>query len=331
MFVALFTMSASLFADGLTATLQQGDVMTPFYGVDAFKNAYAAAEDGAIITLSSGLFNDVANISKQITIIGAYAFNENSPETTILSSFIVTANNVKIEGVFVNHITLGNISNCKIRRCWIKNLDAKTDNHINTIIQQCVIQIDGAIGHGYNYSITNSTIGYFSTMNTTNNIAYIANCTIYKWYHYWTTAKTPNNSFDSSVKTPYAIYKNNIICFLDQNNIDSVKKTISPSEFYYNLFSDTWSSRTRIPLGFGDGCLNVGNMETASENLLTLEEYPSNPTTNILGMDGTVIGPNGGIGFKQYPSIPRITSKAIDSNTDAEGKLKVKITVKAEQ
>lgn len=59
MLVVLFTMSANIFADGLTATLQQGDIMTPYYGVNAFQEAYVAAQDGAIITLSSGKFNDV--------------------------------------------------------------------------------------------------------------------------------------------------------------------------------------------------------------------------------------------------------------------------------
>ena len=45
MLVVLFTMSANIFADGLTATLQQGDTMTPYYGVNAFQEAYAAAQD----------------------------------------------------------------------------------------------------------------------------------------------------------------------------------------------------------------------------------------------------------------------------------------------
>ena len=33
MFVILVSTSTFSFADGLTATLQQGDVMTPFFGV----------------------------------------------------------------------------------------------------------------------------------------------------------------------------------------------------------------------------------------------------------------------------------------------------------
>ena len=140
MFVALFSMSASVFADGLTATLQQGDVMTPFYGVNAFQEAYAAAENGAVITLSSGKFNDVATISKQITVIGAFAFDATSSETTILGSTTVANHNVKIEGVyFSGTVTLGtssltSITNCTLKRCWIETKLYGGYKHENTLI-----------------------------------------------------------------------------------------------------------------------------------------------------------------------------------------------------
>lgn len=45
------------------------------------------------------------------------------------------------------------------------------------------------------------------------------------------------------------------------------------------------------------------------------------------GDDGTVVGPYGGTGFNITPSIPRIVESKIDSNTDADGKLNVKIKV----
>ena len=51
----------------------------------------------------------------------------------------------------------------------------------------------------------------------------------------------------------------------------------------------------------------------------------------MLGDDGTPVGITGGSGFSPYPSIPRITSKQIDSKTDSEGKLNVKITVSTEE
>ena len=53
--------------------------------------------------------------------------------------------------------------------------------------------------------------------------------------------------------------------------------------------------------------------------------------TTIKGDDGTVVGPYGGTGFSVNPSIPRIVESKIDSNTDAEGKLNVKIKVEVNQ
>ena len=74
LYVLLFVSSIML-ADNLTATLQQGDEMKAFYGADAFKQAYEAAESsGAIITLSAGSFNEVESIEKSMTIIGYNAF-----------------------------------------------------------------------------------------------------------------------------------------------------------------------------------------------------------------------------------------------------------------
>jgi hypothetical protein len=42
------------------------------------------------------------------------------------------------------------------------------------------------------------------------------------------------------------------------------------------------------------------------------------------------VGPEGGTGYKLYPAIPRIISKQIDRQTNAEGKINVNIQVKAE-
>lgn len=341
LFIALFTISASVFADGLTATLQQGDVMTPFYGVDAFKNAYAAAQDGAVITLSSGQFNDVSSISKQITVIGAYAFDAAGTETTFLGSAQVCTNNVKIEGIyFTGSLGLGtpslsSISNCCIRRCWIQSSLQSSYKHENTLIDQCVIKEESAIDYGYNYCIKNSTIDYFNDMNSSANIAYITNCVIWHW------ASWSGTSTSIQYKRPYAIYKNNFLGLYKTTNTSVSLQLPALSEFYNNMFcqgymnqiyqdSDPYSFLDSITLTYATGCINEDNIKENQkfENLL---EFPAHPVDAPIGNDGTAVGPYGGTGFSEYPAIPRIISKTIDSNSDAEGKINVKITVKAEQ
>lgn len=312
--VALFSMSANSFADGLTATLQQGDNMQAFYGVDAFKQAYEKADSGAIITLSAGNFNTINSVAKSVTIIGNYAFAE-SAQTTFLSTLSVTANNVTVEGIrFSGDVTIGAVSNLHIKRCYLNANLKCTANHTNTLIDECVVMDDYAVEKGYNYCIKNSTLCYFGAMNTTANIAYIANCVVWSW----------------SNKQPYAIYKNNVL------GNDSYGSTITAdknSEFYYNLFVNTYNTASNATVSFPNGCVSEGNIINKNySTYFTSINYPaSTMKVTELGQDGKPVGINGGTGFSKWPAIPRITSKTIDSSTDAEGKINVKIAVKVQQ
>ena len=344
MFFALFSMSAHVFADGLTATLQQGDVMTPFYGVDAFKQAYDAAQDGAVITLSPGKFNDVSSISKQITVIGAYAFDAKSTETTILGSLTVAAHNIKIEGIyFSGSVSLGtsslsSITNCTLRRCWIETSLIGSYKHDNTLVDQCVIKKEQAMAKSSNYCIKNSTINYFVEINSVSNIAYITNCVVWHWFG----CKYSSSQYieDTTYKRPYAIYKNNYLGLYKSEKSSITLSLTSPSEFYNNRFCQTYMKKDyedsepysfikNITISYGTGCIHENNVK-GDQKFNAYYEYPAHPVDAPIGSDGTPVGPYGGTGFSEYPAIPRIISKTIDSNSDAEGKINVKITVKAE-
>lgn len=366
LWIASFVLlSTNVFADGLTATLQQGEKMTPYYGIDAFKQAYAAADSGAVITLSAGSFNQVDTIAKSIKVIGNYAFDVSNPETTILASAIITANKVTIDGIyFYGNVTLGNIEDCKIAHSWVGNTLAYLSTsawHTNTVVDQCVIKNETAIKQGKNYVIKNSTIDKFKEYNTKENIAYITNCVIYNFvydhsdltgYSLKTSEGKPfPNPF--SVPTPVAIYKNNILgidvtSYYYQSKYGSERdvyyyyniKFDSPREFYYNKFAMTYYNPksaessyygySGTSVSFSDGCQNVGNEQNTRGSVISGTQYPAVLRNPGNGQDGTLRGPHGGTGFSFYPNIPRITSKTIDSNTDADGKLNVKITVKAQ-
>lgn len=348
MLITLVMMSANVFADGLTATLQQGDKMTPFYGVDAFKDAYAAASDGAVITLSAGSFNVLSGkVEKSVKIVGNFALNASSVERTILSSLTVSADNVTIDGVyFSGNLTLGNISDCKISHSWVNGAltyTSGTDWHINTVVDQCVIKSDKAIKQGKNYTIKNSTINQFTEFNTSSNIAYISNCVIYTFVYNHSSPSSEGETYTPNI--PFAIYKNNILGVDVTDYIFSGSGSSyhyyniyfnGPSEFYSNIFpishykygtSSYYVAGTSTTINFNAGCTNVGNITTDWSKCLTSGQYPSTPKDPGNGQDGTLRGPQGGTGFSLYPNIPRITSSTIDSSTDDEGKLNVSIKV----
>lgn len=310
--VTLSVMSANMLADELTATLQQGDDMQAFYGVDAFKRAYEMASDGAVITLSSGSFNSVDTITKSITINGYNALASYSKSS--VDHITILANNVKIEGVYFTTITLGEISNCYLKRCYVNYLRA-TKQHTNTLVEQSVIYDDYAVREGKNYSIKNSTLCCFRVSNTSSNKVFVTNCVI--WYWRW-----------SGGYQPYGVYMNNALGVYDSDKYTCP----SSSEFYYNLFFKTYACKGSI--SFANGCIQEGNegsdplifTKYFSENLT----YPSGELIiSSMGMDGTTKGIYGGIGFTAMPSIPRITSRTIDSCTDAQGNINVKISATA--
>ena len=331
--MAFLTMSANMLADGLTATLQQGDKMTAYFGEDAFKQAYEAASDGAVITLSAGGFNSDIVIEKQITIIGAYAFSGKDTENTHVWSIQIGVDNVNIEGIYIStSLTLGHkdaISNCQIKRCWVESTLSANQTHTNTVVDQCVVKTETANAKGINYSIKNTTINKFGAKNTTDNMATITNCVVWQW----------TNGGSSGFYQPYAIYMNNILG--NGTSGDYSMTADASSEFYHNAFVRVKENgygvfKVLFPSGIDGGNITGENTdEFYNTNLYYsgLNTYPAwhpKDKWETAGMDGTWIGIYGGTGFSAYPGIPRIVSRTIDSFTDAEGKLNVKISAKAE-
>lgn len=331
--VAIALTSAKMMAEGLTATLQQGETMTAFYGVNAFKDAYNAAEDGAVITLSEGQFNDVSSIEKSVMVIGNMAFDVEGYEKTYLYGTTVNADNVTLEGIyFTDGVILNPINNFHIKRCHIVNNLTYSDNgyNTNTLVDQCVIGTVGLFVKGQNLCVKNCTIGQFSNCDNSNNIAYITNCYIRCFY------SKSRSSSSYGYQFPYAIYKNNVLFLNYDSNYYRECYLNSPSEYKNNffLYNDIYFTASyKVPVTFGQTCINNANSFSEKVYAITTDN-PSNyiiDSFGMLGDDGTPVGITGGSGFSPYPSIPRITSKQIDSKTDSEGKLNVKITVSTEE
>lgn len=326
-----FTISGS--AAKLTATLQSGDKITPFYGSNAFVEAYNAAVNGDIITLSPGEFN-ATNIEKSITVIGTYAFDTDlSKATQFSASVTISEDNVTLEGVrFTSYISDGGViikgaDNLTINRCYIYLLnDIEKEEHKyhnNTIITDCWIENFMAMSLSQNAVLRNCSVNYFNDTNEIGNPALIENCNVSRF-----------RRFDStySHNIPYAIYRN---CCLGLYNDGDSSSTPSvsfsaPNEFHNNCFyecyyyssnhinSKTWS------LNFGSA-VNDTNINVRVYNIKD-DPFPAYGRFNPYTKDGVSYGP---IDHKSYPATPSVTSSDIDTKTDAEGNLHVKITATA--
>ena len=235
--MALVAIAVGIRAQGQTATLQQGDKMTPFYGEDAFVQAYNAAQKGAVITLSAGEFNTVDSITKQVTIIGNGCANVGQTNQTwinakaiahlgsngLSASLIINANSVTIEGCdFQSSVWIRNVSNTHIKRCNLFHLNA-AHTHKNTIVDQCYVNYNYTLAKAENMCFKNSFIVYlngnevatlkdYEKLNTSSNPAYFSNCLIYHWRD---VAQVTSNTYATRRFTPYGTYKN---CILGQRS-----------------------------------------------------------------------------------------------------------------
>jgi hypothetical protein len=300
-------------AQSLIATLQQGDVVTPFYGENAFRNAYEAAQDGAVITLSTGNHykSGSLEVKKSITIIGSGAYGVDEA-ISYVNAISVRANNVRVEGLYIKDgINFeASATDSRVLHCYLNKLEGW--KHFNTIVEQCVIKESNVIGNDFkNLCIKNCIIerlgsGYNSETTFINDVIY---------------------------KISYVVpmkdtYRNCVI------GLEEREKTLeSPGEFYNNVFFKYEENNIdfELNLRFAEGCVHSGNSIDTYNNIFGgVIDYSAMPNTTALGDDGKKVGPEGGTGYKLYPAIPRIISKQIDRQTDAEGKINVNIQVKAE-
>jgi len=318
------------FAAQLTATLQSGDKFTPFYGADAFKNAHAAAVDGDIITLSAGVFN-ACEITKSVSIIGVYGFsNDTAKITKFNANMTISADNVTIEGVQSVRTIIKGADQLTLNRCQIVTIsdEAKVNHpyHNNTILTDCFVYNFSAMTLSQNAVLRNCYINHFSDSNTSTNPALIENCNIplFVCYRY-------DGILSDSCSCPHAIYRNCILGFYSSiiagyTTTPSVNFS-SPSEFHNNILATSYflpsanSNLRRWNISFGS-CVTSNN---SSKSFYDVPSSNDVYRTDSFEPDGDC-GPQN---HKEYPAIPAITSSEIDTQTDAEGVLHVKITATA--
>lgn len=311
------------FAAQLTATLQSGDKVTPFYGSNAFKDALEAAVDGDIITLSAGNFS-VSEVTKSVSIIGVYAFSTDAAKMTQISSLTVSANNVTLEGIrFSYKLTINGTENLTINRCYVATLEDSA-NHNNTIVTDCLIDCYNAMSLSKNTVIRNCCINYFWDTNNSSNVALIENCNIPLF-----------RVTESSIAQPYAIYRNCLLGLYKhlQNGYAYILDLSSPSEFHsvnfysnYNSSGQTSSYTVPWTINYGS-CITDNVKQTGAKYFVTTNSSSFHYNSfESYSASGITVGPQD---HKEYPSVPVISSSEIDAKTDAEGLLHVKISATA--
>lgn len=226
-----------------TATLQSGDKLTPFLGENALIEAYKAAVDGDVITLSAGNFTTVDNdieidIDKEITIIGVYAFSSDASKATIIRTPVtVSADNVTLEGLrfYMNYpdkLTIKGADNLTIQSSYLYYIvdieNGEKKYHDNTIITDCELIFFEAMSLSKNLALRNCRISHFWDINETEYPALIENCNISGF----------SDTQFTSFKQPFAIYRNCLLGLYkdDKSTSSPTLQLTAPSQFHNVIF-----------------------------------------------------------------------------------------------
>ncbi len=320
--------------DVMSATLQSGETTTVYSGADAFKNALAAAEDGSVITLSSGIFNDPGVFAKSVKVYGA-GF-QNDEETGVKSTRVLSGvqirkddegkfhDNLRLEGIwFTGGVSIEKVegeilTGLQVVKCHTGGIDFNGATQSTLLLQS---YIEGALnGRGQtasNLLVQNCYVAqHVSDFGGASNVL-VDHCIL---------ARDNSGAYDQ-YHGPYT-YRYTIIDIylkagatanycLGYEGYFTYKAAATSSNCYYQR---NWETL------FKDG---QGNLRYTLTDTNTPRTWEFAEPDKFLGDDGTPVGVTGGdYPWNPIPSTPRIVSSSIDSKSVA-GKLKVNIKAEA--
>lgn len=194
--------------DQISAILQKGDATTVYYGQDALKSACAAAEDGSVITLSSGVFNEPGTVQKSISVYGiGWETDADGVIPTTINSLTfqtgndeTTLNNIVLEGVYVKTINVKQTDGMIIRKSRFDSFNVNGNNAKNITVTQCY---GGGVGCGnvdvYGLTFTNCYLTGRVTNVKVGSLVLFDHCIMtysnsYNWNDYSHSRATYTNS-----------------------------------------------------------------------------------------------------------------------------------------
>jgi hypothetical protein len=294
----------------ISAILQHGEEVSVYKGSTGLQQAYAAASDGDVITLSKGTFNAV-NIEKPLTIYGA-GFEENEETKTAITTISGNTNvgkadavidGLHIEGVKIN----GNLActqilkNYTIRRCYITGNMTFAKDIENVRVKQC--RVGGDLS-GSKTVLANGLL--------------ITNCYVWGLINYFSNESIVNidHSFIGYQYNTYYDYNdyNNYAQFLWTNSI-----IFNRGPNYRMATGNCATVKNCIVVNGGGGIrdnniiencyyVDLANLFADGTDAAYAEDrtWKLQDETTYKGTDGTPIGPSGGFGWYKEPSTPYV-------------------------
>ena len=287
-----------------SAILQNGETTSIFYGANALKDAYTAAEDGSIITLTSGTFTNPGDIKKSVSIYGA-GFEDNATEgvkrTTISGDLIYLADtdgsnllSPRLEGVFTGTIKIKQVTNMTISKCQFNWLDVTGTGIENLLVRQCLFD---AV-NGYNYVINGMAVKNCFLKNYNRNLTAVSQVIQVEFDHCLLSFDSSSGSYNHSV----ALYTNSILRYSGGGCIENGSKAEKCIFYKRTLSVDVTSIDNWLDV-YMDATLftDATNVSYKPEWTYTLKD------SKYKGTDGTEVGINGGkYPWNKQPELPYV-------------------------
>lgn len=306
------------------ATLTHDGAVSTYSGANALRDAYSAAVDGDVITLSSGSFSSV-NFEKRITVRGAgMGVKINNTDlyiapTILNGGFEIKAdgdgvNCFKLEGILSEQtVYLKGVNDAQLSKCKFLKLDYNTGeggfertSFVNCVLNRasicynanmtfygCFLRDFAAQSSGSHHTITNCILELSEGYNFSDSPCVVKN-SIYLNTNGYEHCGNEGTVFNSIWSGPMTSYDN---CSF-KNTLESHNNTVVPD---------------------GTQLFKEGTFYQLTDEA---KQY--------LGDDGTEVGIYGGsLPFDPQPTNPQITKFNVSPKTTADGKLSVDIEVSA--
>ena len=318
------------------ATVQHGETMKAYYGLEALKDAVAAASAGDVISLSAGQFN-APTINKAVTIQGAGYVIASGNYTAIVGEMTIDVPNgekgLLVEGLHcIGKVTVAGDSLCQFtfRKCRMGDLMFTAKIVEGELNQSKVAHLTYA--EASNFYVHHTVMHTIYATNENQVAVDIDHCVVTGALYNNVTAVVRNSMLKNASGTASCAYYNNVI---SQNN----------------TFDERYDWRGHITTVYLSGNtiweFNSWNYDSVHDSYKALFANPAHANTwneaydyklteeaaaEYIGSDGTQVGIYGGaVPFSDVLSTPQIVEKTIAPQTDENGMLSVKIKVEAQK
>ncbi|MBQ9356449.1 MAG: hypothetical protein IJT98_04090 [Prevotella sp.] len=317
------------------ATVQHGETMSAYYGVEALKDAVAAAAKGDIISLSAGQFN-APTINKAVTIQGAGYVIATGNYTAIVGETTVNVPNgeegLLVEGLHcIGKFTVEGDSLCSFifRKCRMGELLFTAKIVGGEVSQSKVNTLTYADANNFyvHHDVIHSLYG---TDNSSQIAVDIDHCVFTLLLYSNVTAVVRNSVIHLAMGSASCAFYNNVAGQDSYSGYNPHRYITSPYVSGNTLFS--WSG---YDWNYANGSYKALFANPAHANTWN-ETYDYKLTeeaaAQYIGSDGTQVGIYGGsVPFSETLSTPQIVEKQIATQTDENGMLSVKIKVEAQK